>query len=76
MIERLDHKVKSFVNKNYIFVKSVQFPDLAKLLDNEAQKTCCIQQNSGVRSQESEVKIALALTLKLKRCTSLTCKLL
>ncbi len=33
-------------------------------------------QESGVRSQESEVKIALALTLKLKRCTSLTCKLL
>ncbi|HEY9707035.1 MAG TPA: hypothetical protein V6D48_02395 [Oculatellaceae cyanobacterium] len=35
-----------------------------------------LQQNSGVSSQESEVKFALYLGLEFKRCTSLTCKLL
>jgi hypothetical protein len=35
-----------------------------------------LQQNSGVSRQELEVKIALALAFKLKRCTSLTGKLL
>ncbi len=49
--------------------------DFNRLLEG-AIPSVHIQQKLGVSSQESEVKFLLHLGLELKRCTSLTCKLL